>query len=221
MSFKKDKYCVIKNAISNEVAQFIFNYFLMKRQVLQTMVSRNMISPFDRTWGQLQDDQVPDTFAHYADVAMETLLLKLLPEMEKHTEEKLIPTYSYARIYKKGDVLERHKDRESCEISTTLFLGGDKWPIYLSPYENVGKTKDGFKYASEAKGKSINLEQGDMLVYSGCELEHWREKFDGQDCAQVFLHYNRDTKENQNRLYDCRPHVGLPAIFKEDLYPNK
>ena len=52
--------------------------------------------------------------------------------MEKHTGLKLSETYSYARIYKKGDVLHRHKDRYSCEIST-LNLGGDDWPIYLDP----------------------------------------------------------------------------------------
>ena len=53
--------------------------------------------------------------------------------MEKETKLKLISTYSYARIYKKGDVLKRHKDRFSCEISTTMFLGGDPWSIYLDP----------------------------------------------------------------------------------------
>ena len=34
--------------------------------------------------------------------------------------------------------LKRHKDRFSCEISTTMNLAGDPWPIYLSPNENVG-----------------------------------------------------------------------------------
>ena len=62
---------------------------------------------------------------------METLLLACQPKMEKLTGIKLNPTYSYARIYKMGDELKRHKDRFSCEISTTMNLGGDEWPIYL------------------------------------------------------------------------------------------
>ena len=62
---------------------------------------------------------------------METLLLKCQPGMEKATGLKLYPAYTYARIYKKGDELKRHKDRFSCEISTTMNLGGDDWPIYL------------------------------------------------------------------------------------------
>ena len=62
--------------------------------------------------------------------------------------------------YQKGDdILERHKDRFSCEISTTLMnLGGDPWPIYLSPNENVGIPemggKKGITVESKAKGIS-------------------------------------------------------------------
>ena len=71
----------------------------------------------------------PNTYSHYADNVKETLLVKMLPVMAKETGLELIPTYSYARIYKKGDILRRHKDRPSCEISTTLNLGGDPLPI--------------------------------------------------------------------------------------------
>ena len=63
--------------------------------------------------------------------------VKCQPDMEKATGLKLYPAYTYARIYKKGDELKRHKDRFSCEISTTMNLGGDDWPIYLEPNENV------------------------------------------------------------------------------------
>ena len=56
-----------------------------------------------------------------------------------------------------------------------------------------------------------------MLVYSGCELEHWREKFKGKECAQVFLHYNnKKTKSSKQNLFDERPHLGLPRWFKRN-----
>ena len=48
-----------------------------------------------------------------------------------------------------------------------------------------------------------------MLVYSGCELEHWREKFKGKECVQVFLHYNK-ADDNKSPLLDGRPHLGIP-----------
>jgi hypothetical protein len=205
MEFKKNKYVVIRKAISKELATFIFNYILIKRQVAKTLFETKSISPFSDEYGKFGDLQVPDTYAHYSDIVMDTLLLKCQDIMEKNTDLKLLPTYTYTRIYKNGDILKRHKDRPSCEISTTLFLGGDKWPIYLEPSGEVGK-----------KGTKINLNPGDMLVYKGCELEHWREKFEGEDCAQVFLHYNRDTEENQKNIYDSKPHIGLPSFFRKN-----
>jgi hypothetical protein len=137
--------------------------------------------------------------------------------MEKQTGLKLNPTYSYARIYKAGDILHRHKDRFSCEISTTLNLGGDPWPIHLEPKKNVG-IPDGKKItvSSDNKGILVNLKPGDMLVYRGMELEHWREEFQGDNCAQVFLHYNdQKSKDADNNINDRRPHLGLPSWFKK------
>jgi hypothetical protein len=154
---------------------------------------------------------------------METLMLKCQPIMEKSTQLKLYPAYTYARFYKKGDILKRHKDRFSCEISTTMNLGGDDWPIYLSPHENVGVEeaeggRKGVKGFSNAKGIKINLKPGDMLVYRGRELEHWREKFQGDECVQVFLHYNnRKTSGSKSNMFDKRPHLGLPPWFKNKL----
>ncbi len=124
--------------------------------------------------------------------------------MEKATKLKLYPSYTYARIYKKGDELKRHKDRFSCEISTTMNLGGDNWDIYLEP---SGKQNQ--------KGIRVCLNPGDMLVYSGCELEHWRKKFKGKVCGQVFLHYNnKDTTGSKENMFDKRLHLGLPNWFK-------
>ena len=124
------KYQVIKNAVSFELANFIYNYFLLKRDAVEFMYKNNINyeSPLLGTW---TDKQVPNTYSHYADMVMETLLMKVLPIMKKETGLELIPTYSYARAYKKGDILRRHKDRPSCEISTTLNLGGDPWPIFI------------------------------------------------------------------------------------------
>jgi len=61
----------------------------------------------------------------------------------------------------------------------------------------------------------VDLKKGDMLVYSGCELEHWRNKFKGKEHIQVFLHYNnRKTPGAKENIFDKRPHLGLPSWFK-------
>ena len=107
-------------------------------------------------------------------------------------------------MYEKGSILKRHKDRPSCEISTTLNLGGDPWTLFID--STGGKNNNGIK---------VDLEPGDMLVYSGCELEHWREEFQGNICAQVFLHYNHVNGQfADSNLYDKRPLLGLPPFTK-------
>jgi len=216
--FKKKKYTVIRQAISKDLAAFVANYFLMQKQVYDTCRQARYFSPFENIIGhyETRDEQIPDTYSQYANMAMETLLLKCQPGMEKATGLKLYPAYTYARIYKKGDELKRHKDRFSCEISTTMNLGGDDWPIYLEPDPKKGGVKPGVGYISDnTKGVRVDLKPGDMLVYSGCELEHWREKFKGKECVQVFLHYNnRKTPGAKDNMFDKRPHLGLPSWFK-------
>ena len=216
--FKKKKYTVIRQAISKDLAAFVANYFSMQKQVYDTCKASRYFSPFENILGHYEnkDEQIPDTYSQYGNIAMETLLLKCQPQMEKVTGLKLYPAYTYARIYKKGDILKRHKDRFSCEISTTMNLGGDDWPIYLEPDPKKGGVKPGQGYVSDnTKGVRVDLKPGDMLVYSGCELEHWREKFKGKECVQVFLHYNnRKTPGAKDNMFDKRPHLGLPSWFK-------
>ena len=211
MSFKKTKYKVLREAIKPNVAEFIYNYFLTKRRVARCFFDTRWIKPFAEEWGTWNDEQVPGTYSHYGDIAMETLLMGLRKKMEKETGFKLQEAYSYARIYKQGDILHRHKDRYSCEVSTTLNLGGDPWPIYLEPSGEKGMA-----------GIKVDLKPGDMLIYMGCELEHWRDPFAGKDCGQVFLHYNDRTKKTaKENLYDRRPFLGLPAWFKDFKLPSQ
>ena len=163
--------------------------------------------------GNFHDKQVPGSYAKYADRLMETLLIKTIPVMKAKTNLDLIPTYSYTRLYRTGNILNRHKDRPSCEISTTLCLGGDPWPIFIDPTgeDNVVDEYQGIIKPSAPKGIKVDLKPGDMLIYSGCELEHWREPFQGKLCGQVFLHYNHANGPfAKSNLYDKRPMLGIP-----------
>ena len=216
MTFKLKKYQVIKNAISYELANFVYNYFMLKRDAVNFMYRNNINyeSPLLGTW---KDQQVPNTYSHYADFVMETLLMKVLPKMQQETGLELVPTYSYARIYKKGDILRRHKDRPSCEVSTTIHLGGAKWPIFIdgTGSDNVIDEYKNIHKPNAPKGTEVLLDVGDMLVYSGCELEHWREALDGDNCAQVFLHYNHlNGRFAKTNMFDKRPMLGVPAYVK-------
>ena len=209
-----NKYQVIKKAISYDLANFIFNYFLLKRDAVKFMYDNNVVYDTGML-GTWTDQQVPNTYSHYADMVMETLMMKVLPRMEKETGLQLIPTYSYARIYKKGDILKRHKDRPSCEISTTLNLGGAPWPIFIdgTGSDNVIDEYKNIHKPNAPKGTKVLLEVGDMLVYSGGELEHWREPFNGNICGQVFLHYNHVNGPFADKnKFDGRPKLGVPYL---------
>ena len=217
MSFKTKKYQVIRQALPIELANFIFNYMLVQRDAVDFMMKHDTVEP-NFFIGRRNDPQVPGCYAKYGDWVMETLLMFMIPIMKAKTGMDLVPTYSYTRLYEKGNTLRRHKDRPSCEVSTTVHLGGDEWPIFLDPsgatYVIYGKGKrsieDSVIKPGAPKGIRVDLKVGDMLIYSGCELEHWREPFQGTVCSQVFLHYNHANGPFAKRnLFDKRPMLGV------------
>lgn len=134
----------------------------------------------------------------YADTLTESILLHLKPSMEKLTGLGLLPTYSYLRIYETGSVLARHKDRRACEISASLTIGYDArepWPLWLE---------------SRGRRRSVALGPGDMLVYKGREVPHWREPFGGGYWIQAFFHYVDADGPLASYKFDGRRGVGLP-----------
>ena len=192
-----NKYQVIKNAVSYELANFIFNYFLLKRDAVDFMYKNN-ITYDNGTLGTWTDKQIPNTYSHYADMVMETLMMKVLPKMQQETGLELIPTYSYARIYKKGDELKRHKDRPSCEISTTVNLGGDPWPIFIDgtgqdtvidEYKNIHKPKQNLNVFYIFLFYSIL--DNDKTFFE-TNLIHQR----ANDCVESFYYYLHHYKIN-------------------------
>jgi len=212
MSFKKNKYQVLRNAISKDLAAFCYKYLQISAEADHWMLNNGVTHAGNKLVGNFNDPQVPNSYAKYADRVMETLLVDTIKVMQKKTGLRLVPTYSYCRLYRTGNILKRHKDRPSCEISTTLNLGGDPWPILIDPTgsDNVIDEYKNIHKPGAPKGVEVNLKPGDMLIYSGCELEHWREPFKGKLCGQVFLHYNHaDGRFAKSNLYDKRPMLGI------------
>ena len=144
------------------------------------------------------DLQVPKTPAGYGDPAFDGLLEYLRPGVEEHSGLRLLPTYSYFRLYKRGDVLERHRDRKECETSISLNIGQrpDKsWPLCLE---------------SERETYSASLMPGDGLLYRGIDLFHWRDAYQGDALVQVFLHYVDRDGPYADRKFDGRPTLMRP-----------
>jgi len=157
----------------------------------------------------VQDEQCPQSWSVTKHPILDRVLEEFLPRMEQETGKKLFPAYSYARLYKKGEVLKCHVDRESCEISATITLGfsGDVWPLWIADWGNdedegiVGENGDVFRVKNK---QQISMNVGDAVIYYGCEQPHWRDSFSGDWQAQIFLHYVDQNGKFVDFKYDKR-----------------
>lgn len=167
-----------------------------------------------------KDSQCPKSEAIHGNITFDTLLNDLTPHFETACGKKLYPTYSYARLYKPGETLTIHSDRPACEISVTLTLGfkGKKWPIFMADPALDGEKSE--KYNSKGSGQfkdikvknisKITMNVGDAVLYRGQEKIHWREEFEGEWQAQVFLHYVDQDGPHADQKYDGRESLGIP-----------
>ena len=149
------------------------------------------------------DGTAPGALSAAGDVFMDGLLIDLLPAAEKITQLQLFPTYSYFRVYHRGDVLAKHTDRPSCEISLSVCLGfqGEKpWPLMV---EGAGGSS------------AVELNPGDGLLYKGIECPHWREPLNGDFTAQVFLHYVDQNGPYAEWKFDKRSELSFKRPFSE------
>jgi hypothetical protein len=211
--FEKNNYLILKNFIDPNTAGLIYQYCLVKAQRtdFMTVYAKDAYRP---EWdGRFGDEQAPISYNCYADPFMDTILGASTKTIGKYVGFDLIPTYSYWRLYQHGEVLKRHRDRHSCEISATLCLGYNVSNLDPSEQENYDwpmwvETDD------DVDGVPINLKPGDLILYKGCIVDHWREKFLGLNHAQVFLHYN-DANGPYKIALDGRPILGIPKGYQD------
>jgi hypothetical protein len=172
-------YKLIKNFLSKEEINLLSNYCYFKHL--------NNFDNFD-----FKQNNNGDTF-FYNDPMVESLLLNKLKLVEKESNLKLFPTYSFWRMYSFGADLKSHKDRPSCEVSVTVQIkscGKFKWPIIM-------------------EGKEIEMEDGDAVIYYGTESEHSRNEFLGDFQAQAFLHYVDQNGPFKDFKFDKRLKIGI------------
>jgi hypothetical protein len=180
-SFRRDGYTIVRNVFDARSLEIYTTYALM----LQA----------NNYFGTREGQQ--GFYDRYADPLMESILLHLQPAMEEATGYSLLPTYSYLRIYETGAVLAKHTDRHSCEISASLTIGYDApetWPLMLE---------------SNQQSRLIMLQPGDMLLYKGRDIPHWREQFEGRYWIQAFFHYVDAAGELASYKFDRRAGIGV------------
>lgn len=182
--FANKGYAIIRDFLPIDIRDLLTQYALFDE-----------MQNFDPEYEQ---ELVPTAHGRHADPAMESVLLRLQPLIEEKLGMKLLPTYSYFRVYRNGHDLRPHLDRPSCEISVTACFnyeyGGEyAWPIYM-------------------EDESITLRPGDIAVYKGCEIEHGRTKLSApsEDAwhVQGFFHYVDAEGPNAKHKFDGRSSIG-------------
>lgn len=185
--FKEKGYHIVRNFLSDDFVQFIQSYFYTRIRAGQAVIG---------------DTQAPNSYIFYGDPLMETILGSSTDSLSQITGYKLLPTYSYTRLYGKGDELVAHRDRPSCELSATLALG--------IPNETVINPICFTANEDGSDAIEILLEPGDLCLYRGCDLYHWRPPFEQDWYLQAFLHYVNAEGEHKHNIYDGRPFLGMP-----------
>ena len=193
-NFATDLYEVVRGAVPPEQLQHMDIEFelIKKLQYMQGGQSEENKSMFG-------DSQVTNSFAYYSALCFEALSLQLQPLMEQITGKELYPTYTYARIYYNGATMAIHKDRPSCQFSSTVNISIDE-----DPWEIWFETLNG-------EHKAVKLWPGDLIVYKGDTLNHWRDAYQGQRQTQAFLHYVDKFGNYRDYKWDHRPYLGTAS----------
>jgi len=183
---------VVKKALSKETCVLLARQFRMSREIL-----------CDKNPGLYYhgDDIVKKSFSWYAPLCFESLADTLIKDIvEEKLGEKLYTTYSYGRISYNGSVLPKHIDRDESEYAVSCLIDTDRnWPIYF----NVN-----------GKEKKLKQEIGDIVIYRGTKLEHWRNPFLGTEQIGAFMFYVSD--KNKHLKNDGRPFLGYPVKPKKN-----
>jgi PKHD-type hydroxylase len=142
-----------------------------------------------------RDNNVSNSSGFYGIPAINVLLGILNSRVEAETGKRICPTYSYCRIYRKNSELLRHKDRESCEYSLTVNIRQTHpWPIYMGE-------------------EGLMLQKGDACLYQGCDIEHHRKMFEGDEYIQAFLHYVDADGPNKDHAWDVGQYMKSNYCF--------
>lgn len=144
------------------------------------------------------DTYIPGAPGEYGDPLTEALLGQLEPIVERVTGLETLPTFSYCRVYFRGEELPAHNDRIECEIGVSACMGG--------------QTEVPWTFNLDAPAGTVRLATapGDIVVYKACEMTHQRDPLQGDHQAQVFLFYVNRNGPLSSLRFDSRPGLAVP-----------
>ena len=206
--FTKKGYKVVRGFYPKETMNLIKQFY--KTKIL------NDDMPID-----FENGQVAGAFNEYGGSMGDSILLQTMDIAQEVFGEELYPCYSFFRLYNHQDNLKPHTDRPSCELSGTLNIYADKeWPIYMQVYDFDKYGNDGYTSANVEKSTPLVLNQGDICFYEGTKMNHWRHRYQGDNCYQIFIHYVRKNGQYADYKFDRRKKLGEPhsGVINEQVF---
>lgn len=186
--YEAERYVVIRGLLSPDVLDVVVAY-------------AHILGATDRF---LADPAIGRSMSCYGDAGFDALLVSHLLVVSQIVGVELAPTYSFARVYRRGDELRRHRDRVACEHSASIHLdsSGGTWPMELARVD--GSTE------------AAILAPGDAVLYRGIELPHWRTPCPTDWYLQVFLHWVETSGRHADEAFDRRAGLGRPDPRTQD-----
>lgn len=185
-----DEFFILKKAIPEEICKLASIEYQIQESCCKIFFPSVDLS-----------DLSPNSFARYSPLCFEALSVYIKPIVEETVKMELYPVYSYARIYYTNSRLDPHIDRRSSEVTVSACIEKDKkdWPIFIRTSDNVVH--------------EVNLDEGDLVIYSGRKHEHWRDPFLGEKQIQCFMMYVDANGPDAWLKWDTRPSLGLPFEY--------
>ena len=118
---------------------------------------------------------------------------ELLPLIEKITNKKLKPTYTYLSAYVKDADLPAHTDRPDCEYTVSFVVDkpeNSSWNIYVHRTKQPIKHKGRYDFTPPLEEcEAVDCCSGGLMMFQGTDHIHFREKLEFDYYNILLLHY--------------------------------
>lgn len=176
---------------------------LFSLDVVQVLVSYMALQGHN---GRLTSEkrQVPDSHVLYGDPLFDSMMMSSAAGISDVVGCRLVPTYSYVRVYMRGQSLSRHRDRPACEHSVTVHLDASEPADWCVEFDD-----------RRGDHVSLALGPGDAAAYRGHDLHHWRGPCPVDWYMQAFLHFVDADGPFASEALDRRTSLGTAAVRRD------
>lgn len=113
----------------------------------------------------------PNRWVLHNDPLSRAMHPSLVPLVSSIAGQPLKPSFSYLLVYLEGASLDRHRDRQQCAVTAIVQVDFDPEPRGATPWP--------LRFVRDAERLDVTLALGDLIVFRGAEIEHYRDPLTG------------------------------------------